>query len=194
MHSAYFFNSFIAGDAEAGIRAMENSGGESSSDDDAADFARVRRGKLKRNQSRKRQVVFDEDDEKSEEDNVEEVDTESVINLASPEPTKSRPNLKPKETVLDSKPKIASSGPIDMEVDEENGMSEAELPANNNRLHTDVILSTPEHSGQPVEHLSGVKREGNSGSGVEASEVGPSGPKRKKVLKTRLDDRGREGK
>lgn len=70
-----------------------------------------------------------------------------------------------------------------MEVDEENkvvGNSES-----------DQAVTIPEEASKPVEPSVGVKREAESGPG--ASSKPPPGPKRKKVLKTRINDRGKEG-
>lgn len=180
-----FLTTVLAGDAEAGIKAMEADGGEASSEEDVGDFARMRRCKAKKIMSRKRHIVFDEDEEMSEN---EEIDPEAVVNLASPEPPKVKTQVTPceTETLQPVQKSHISVAPTDMEVDEARPTSRVESPENVSCGQPDVISSTPEHSG--------LKRDGGASEpATEASEVAPAGPKRKKILKTRIDERGREG-
>lgn len=161
---------------------MEGDGSEPSSDEEASDFARIRRCQAKNSKGRKRQVVFDED--LSEDEDV--MNTQVAINLASPEPFKKKTQVKTDEPQkMNSEVKVESAGPTEMEIDEER------KPISNPQ--PDVVASIPEKSSKPVESLGGVKREAESGSGPGANAKPPPGPKRKKVLKTRINDRGREG-
>ena len=173
----------FTGDAEAGIRAMEGDGSEPSSDEEASDFALIRRCQAKNGKGRKRQVVIDED--LSEDEDV--MNSQVAINLASPEPFKKKTQVKSDEPQkTSSEVNVDPVGPTEMEIDEERKTISNPQP--------DVIARLPENISKPVKPSSGVKREAESGSGPGASAKPPPGPKRKKVLKTRLDDRGKEGK
>jgi DNA polymerase delta subunit 3 len=174
----------LAGDAEAGIKAMEADDGEASSEEDVADFARMRRCKAKKSTSRKRHIVFDEDEEMSEN---EEIDPEAVVNLASPEPSKVKTQARARETetVKPVQKSHVSVAPTDMEVDEAMPTTRAESPENLSCGQPDAIASTPEHSG--------LKRDGGASEPATETSEKASGPKRKKLLKTRIDERGREG-
>lgn len=169
----------VAGDAEAGIRAMEADGNESRSDGEGNDFARIRRCQAKNGKGRKRQVVFDE--ELSEDDEI--INSQAAINLASPEPFK---KSVPVETVerqnVDTRAEADFVGPTGMEIDEEKGDNSSSQPV--------VVASTPEKAHQPVGSSGGVKREAEIETEILAKPH--PGPKRKKVLKTRIDNRGRE--
>lgn len=166
----------FAGDAEAAIRATEGDGSEPSSDEETSDFARIRRCQAKNGKGRKRQVIMDEDFSEDEEG----MNSEVAINLASPEPFKKKTLVKT-DAQNDSGVKIELPGPTEMEVEEE-----SKIPSD---LQSDLVVAVPEEVTKPVEASVGVKREAESG----ASAKPPSGPKRKKVLKTRINDRGKEG-
>lgn len=98
-----------------------------------------------------------------------------AINLASPEPFKKKTQVKT-EPENDSVAKKDSAEPTAMEIDEETE-------------NISSPQSVPEELSKPVESSVGVKREAES----EASAKPPPGPKRKKVLKTRINERGKEG-
>lgn len=167
----------ITGDAEAAIRATEGDGSEPSSDEEASDFARIRRCQAKNGNGRKRQVVLDEDISEDEEG----MNSHVAINLASPEPFKRKTQVKT-DAENDSGAKIDLPGPTEMELDEESKIVR----------QSDLGVTVPEEVSKPVESSVGVKREAESGSGPRASAKPPPGPKRKKVLKTRINERGKE--
>lgn len=160
---------------------MEGDGSGPSSDEEASDFARIRRCQGKNGKRRKRQVVFDEDF--SEDEDV--MNSQVAINLASPEPFKKKNQLKTDESQkMNSEVEVDPAGPTEMEIDEKN--ETISYP------HSDVA-SVTEKLSKPVESSGGVKRETESGYGPGASAKPPPGPKRKKVLKTRINERGKEG-
>ncbi|KAG0559817.1 hypothetical protein KC19_10G131500 [Ceratodon purpureus] len=167
---------------KAGNRAMENDGSELSSDQEASDFARIRRCQAAKNgKGRKRQVVFDED--LSDDEDV--MNSQVAINLASPLPFKKKPQVKTDEPKkMKAEVKIDHTGPTEMEIDEEKKTI--------SNLQSDVVASILEISSKPVESSGGVKREAESESGPGTSAQPPSGPKRKKVFKTRINESGKE--
>lgn len=167
----------VTGDAEAAIRAAEGDGSGGSSDEEVPDFGRIRRCQAKNGKGRKRQVVMDEDVSDDEEDWNSQV----AINLASPEPFRKKTQVK-KDAENDSEAEAELQGPTEMEVDEE-----SKVVGNSD---SDQAVTIPEEASKPVEPSVGVKREAESGPG--ASSTPPPGPKRKKVLKTRINDRGKE--
>ncbi|XP_056173402.1 uncharacterized protein LOC115681277 isoform X2 [Syzygium oleosum] len=159
--------------AEAQICAHEAA--ELNSDDEGQDVNFKRSSKTEG--GRKRRVVFDFSDEDENED---------AVNLASPDFPKARSILASKESTkeLVSKKKCEEDN---MEVDE-------------------VKVSEEEHHQPPKEDVSAVSRgmnigmcslKGqNRGSSKDVSnkvtDSAPTSPKRRKVLKTRIDERGRE--
>lgn len=160
---------------------MEGDGSEPSSDEEASDFARIRRCQGKNGKGRKRQVVLDE--ELSEDEDI--MNSQVAINLASPEPFKKKAQLKTDESqIIHFEVKVDPAGPVKMEIDEER--------ENIGYPHSDVASVTEKFS-KPVESWGGVKREAESGSGPGTTAKPPPGPKRKKVLKTRINERGKEG-
>lgn len=169
----------VTGDAEAAIRAREGDGSEPSSDEEATDFARIRRCQAKNGKGRKRQVVFDEDLSEDEEG----MNSQVAINLASPEPFKKKTQVK-REGENDSGAKVDLPGPTEMEIDDESNIFD--------NPQSDLGITVPEEVNKPVESSVGVKREAESASGPGANAKAPTGPKRKKVLKSRINDRGKE--
>lgn len=160
--------------AEAQICAHEAA--ELNSDDEGQDVNFKRSSKTEG--GRKRRVVFDFSDEDENED---------AVNLGSPDFPKARSILASKESTkeLVSEKKCEEDK---MEVDE-------------------VKVSEEEHHQPPKEDVSAVSRgmnigmcslKGqNRGSSKDAdnkvTNPAPTSPKRRKVLKTRIDERGREG-
>jgi DNA polymerase delta subunit 3 len=179
-----------AGDADRGIRAMEASVSEASSDDDVSGFAQRRGGQLMRSAGRKRQIVLDEDEEMSakEEENPDSIECEEVVSLASP-PSKSSPSVVAEEKSKENtKAKVHLSGPLTAAIDKERKISWNEKHADGPEKVEGVLEPS---CAQPVENQ--ILHEGKAEPSSVVSDKAPSGPKRKKVLRTRIDNRGREG-
>ena len=141
---------------------------------------------MRRSSNRKRRVVFDFSDEDEDEDDV--------VSLASPD----FPN---KQSSLDSTPndkKTSEKTTLNFDSQEENKSTvkeeratdqKARLPLRENVsaiskcTHTGKSSSEKLQSGAPEVHLS--KHSVNNPP--------PCSPKRRKVMKTRIDERGREG-
>lgn len=112
------------------------------------------------------------------------MNSQVAINLASPEPFKKKTQVK-REGENDSGAKVDLPGPTEMEIDDESNIFD--------NPQSDLGITVPEEVNKPVESSVGVKREAESASGPGANAKAPTGPKRKKVLKSRINDRGKEG-
>lgn len=201
----------VTGGAEPRICALDSSF-EASSDDDAADFARLRRGQVKNSSGRKRLVVFDDEISDVEK---EDMNSESIVSLASLELPRKGPDLlaavlqkkKPKqkpgiastEKLPDEKPKITpvvkimgTSSPdaspngkhivsAGLEVKEAKDLAETEAPDCGWQLRDDFVNA---------EDAIKSKQGADFGGGTSGT-VKP-GTKKRKVIKTHIDGRGRE--
>eukprot|EP00249_Psilotum_nudum_P024979 c29338_g2_i2 orf=344-2116(-) len=206
------------GDAEACLRVVEAACDVSSGDDDddAADFACVRRGRLVNGNGRKRRVVLE--DEISDEENEEVFDSQKVVRLASPELPKQRINstaeLHGKDQLggrfLDGTKK--GEGKKDTRTD--SGIKDVISPVfpssnkhNDGEAHgkaNGLGLSDDEAKLDGVPHtnligIGGLVQEVGKAmhkpeilSSTDVGTLPKSAPKKRKVLKTHIDDHGRE--
>ncbi|XP_076940600.1 uncharacterized protein LOC143609846 [Bidens hawaiensis] len=148
---------------DAQVRANESLEDESSDDDDQqVNFKRAVNGEG--NDNRKRRVVMDYSDE---DDNVED-----AVNLASPDPPKMQ------VSVLDSKKSSTISGleSKNLDFDEEKEVKKEKVDKID---HKSVNENKRPHENE-------VKQEDKTSDAVK------NASKKRKVLKTRIDDRGRE--
>ncbi|ONK80586.1 uncharacterized protein A4U43_C01F19490 [Asparagus officinalis] len=170
--------------AEAQICAEEAANAMSSDDDDEADL-NYKRG-LNGSNNRKRRVVMDFSDEDEEEENV--------VRLASPDP----PNVRPTSTSshdigkLEEK-KLSSEHPKEEKLEVKqgktkekySGLCEGDLRVGNKHDITGISLHKKSQNNIPnaVDEVTEANNEETNASTL---------PKRRKVLKTRIDERGRE--
>lgn len=185
------------GNADTLARSHDDSF-NASSDDDAANFAHIWRGQVKGTSRRMRRMVVD-DDMSDEED--EELDSENIVSLSSPEVPKERSETsavskrhsstgKPPETAAPKEKKVkTSSGRKDT------GLSPSSAHTSPKEVRVDSAdtnLDSKKKSGN-----NDFKAEDETNKSVHMAEKGTSstaapGPKKRKVLKTYIDDRGRE--
>lgn len=143
----------------------------STDEEDAANFACLRRGDVKNKSKRTRRMVVDDDI--SDEDNAQ-LEDETIISLSSPEVPKNK-----KETLIlpdeSGKRLQVSSPPL-------NEGKEDSLNIDKGKVKKDrkKALDADDQTSKPV-------RAATNGEGTAAPE-----PKKRKVLKTRMDERGRE--
>ena len=173
----------LAANAEAQICAREALDGGSSDDDgEKINFKRASNGEG----SRKRRVVFDLSDEDEYEDSV---------NLASPDIPKGQSSLDQKQST-----KILVS---------ENSKLNSEKEIENKSKVKEEMVTDKEPNLPLREDSSVISKGANAGTSSpekvqicipesdlnedKATLVAPNSPKRRKVLKTRIDERGREG-
>ncbi|CAA7036966.1 unnamed protein product [Microthlaspi erraticum] len=142
------------------------------SDDETRD---VDFGRAAKNDSRKRKVIFDFSDEEEFED---------VISLASP-PTSPKINPRPEsEQTKDPVPeKPDASVSREMKTDEREVKEE-------DRQKT--VSEKEKSMASSMEKVQAISSEAEVKPSKGRNSGAPSSPKRKKVLKTRIDDRGRE--
>ncbi|KAI7730884.1 hypothetical protein M8C21_004414 [Ambrosia artemisiifolia] len=147
---------------DAQVRANESVEDESSDDDDQQ--MNFKRASNGEGNNRKRRVVLDFSDE---EDNVED-----AVNLASPDPPKKQ------VAVLDSKKSSSISGleNKNLNFDEQKEVKNVKATETDSKALNDNILS----------HENDVNQEDKT------SDAAKNGTKKRKVLKTRIDERGRE--
>lgn len=144
--------------------------------------------------SRKRKVFFDSD---------EENDDENIVSLSSPDPPQSN-------SLLNSKSSVVEEKKLDLELEGEKetkiepkpektiNVKQEKAVRNPSKVPLKVPAVTNDHDAsgtcttEKVHHQL-PKRLNDDGMNVRAGEIASSGPKRKKVLKTRVDERGREG-
>lgn len=121
-----------------------------------------------KNDNRKRKVIFDFSDD----------EYEDVISLASPSSPKvnSRPDVE-----LSSE----DSGPEKPDADREIKSEEPEVSKEDRQKTASTTLS--------MEKIQAIGSEAKVNPSKGRTTEVPSSPKRKKVLKSRIDDRGREG-
>lgn len=150
------------------------------SDDETRD---VNFGRASKNDSRKRKVIFDFSDD----------ECEDVISLASP----TSPKIKPcpeSEQIKDSSPEKPDVARASREMK----TNEAEVSEEENRqktasADTSGVRKKEKSMASSTEKVQAVGSEAEVKPSKGRNSEVPSSPKRKKVLKTRIDDRGREG-
>lgn len=181
---------------EAQICAREAVEDGSSDDDDCRDvnFKRSSNGEG----SRKRRVVFDYSDEEDE--------YKDAVSLSSPDPPKLQSSLDSKQI---SKSSLDSKQASNTPVLEKNKLDFNEEKEDKPKVKTEK--ATNSESNQLSRDESSVSSKGKN-AGVSSSDkihshvpknnasvkdkvanAAPNSPKRRKVLKTRIDERGREG-
>ncbi|KAI5073790.1 hypothetical protein GOP47_0011803 [Adiantum capillus-veneris] len=161
---------------------------ESSDDEDAANFARLRRGDLKSKGKRTRRMVVDDDI--SDEDNADE----TFVSLSSPEVPKEK-----KETSVlpdkNGKRSHASEAHLKEEKedtictvrDKEKKNGKKKLDADNQASEPARTVTNGKKKLDADNQTSGPARTTTKGASAAAPE-----PKKRKVLKTKMDERGRE--
>ncbi|MCO5596460.1 hypothetical protein L7F22_050523 [Adiantum nelumboides] len=143
----------------------------SSDDEDATNFARLRRADLKSKSKRTRRMVMDDD---ISDDDIAEVEAETIVSLSSPEGPKERKEI----SVLSEK----------------NGRSSHASVTHLNEGKEDPICTVRDKEkkdGKKASDVDNQTREPARASTNGASTTPPE-PKKRKVLKTRMDERGRE--
>lgn len=137
--------------------------------------------------TRKRRVVFDDSDE--------EDDFKEAITLASPELSKMDPMLCSKQS-SNSTDLEKKNLTIDEEMDDLANVKDKREAETNQPLKeepsapTKVTNSSISSREVKVDHVSAVHTNVNH----KRTDTAPVSPKRRKVIKTRIDERGREGK
>lgn len=127
---------------------------------------------------RKRRVVFDFSDEEDE--------YEDAVDLASPGLLKTESLVASKDQLKDKELKLDMDGPKD------NALKLKKENSTVNELHQEDI-SSPETGRKPAVSTVEKVQSSEINSNVKTSHDAPTSSKRKKVLKTRIDERGREG-
>lgn len=165
--------SLIGAEAQKPSHDTEDKGG---SDDETRD---VNFRRASKNDNRKRKVIFDLSDE----------ECEDVISLASP--TSPKINSRP-----DSE-KTKDSGPEEPDASGEIKTDEPEFTkeARQETASADTcgVRKNEKSVASSVEKIKAIGSEAEVNSSKGKITDAPSSPKRKKVLKSRIDDRGREG-
>ncbi|XP_057958362.1 uncharacterized protein LOC131151135 [Malania oleifera] len=169
--------------AEAQICAQEAVEGGSSDDDEDANFKRASNGES----GRKRRVVFDFSDEEN--------DYEDAVNLASPDLPKvqSRFDLKQStKSVVPGKNILNCGGKIEdkpkVKEDKATNRKSDQSLAEDSLVISKSNSSEPSSSEKTQSHISTDDVNKND----KVIDAAPNSPKRRKVLKTRIDERGRE--
>lgn len=172
--------------ADAQISACEALDAVSSDDDGQYSRKRESNGEI----SRKRRVVFDFSDD--------EDDNENVVSLASPDPPKRQPvlnstdetkNLAVEEKKLNFEEKKGEKLDIKKQKTTESD-SRARLKVDSEAASKNIntkISSSEKIQSHVLEGLEDQHKKN------QASDAAHTSPKRKKVLRTRIDERGREG-
>lgn len=119
--------------------------------------------------NRKRRVIFDSSDEEGED----------AVNLASPDPPKTKTSVGSKQNL--NTPEVEKT--LHFEENEKtdkqlNRESLANIESKNQISTSDILGHGPSN---------------DVNTGVKMTDAAPKSPQRKKVLKTRIDERGREG-
>lgn len=159
---------------------------DENSDDDAEEvnFKRASNGQG----NKKRRVVFDLSDEDEYED---------AVNLASPDPPKKKSSIESDQnskTLVPKMPDLIVDKPSKDEVKVKEEKTTNREP--NRSLEEETSLVSKSTNGK---HSSSVKLENQHldpdlNKKDKVTDAAPNSPKRRKVLKTRIDERGREGK
>lgn len=169
----------VSDSADAQISARENLDAPNSDDDDDVNFKRP-----SNDGGKKRRVVFDDSDEE---------DYEMAVNLGSPDVPKGKScqDAKQKSTTLDIMNSILK---FDEQEECKPIVKKEKIIGDVNHSFQDDLLALDK--GKNVK----IAPEGNHGRTPDVdmsnknkgADVAPSSPKRRKVLKTRIDERGRE--
>ncbi|KAI3675038.1 hypothetical protein L1987_84620 [Smallanthus sonchifolius] len=157
------FDNIIPISNDAQVRASESVLEDESNDDDDDQQMNFKRTSNGEGSNRKRKVVFDFSDE--------EDDTKDVVNLASPDPPK-------KQIALDSKKssRILVLENKNLDFDEQKEVKKEKAP---------TIDPNSLNENKCSDKYDAVQKD-------KASDAVQNGIKKRKVLKTRIDDRGRE--
>ncbi|CAM6089957.1 unnamed protein product [Calypogeia fissa] len=171
----------LAGDAEARIQALEAEDG--SEDDMVSEFTSLRRGKVV-NGGRRRMIVDDGDDD--DDGGAEDDDSETIIRISTPESPE-----KEKGSHLGTSGNHVAKKEGSSKVQERGPSPDRKVPKIQGKPGTQEA-----NLGLDVDSKMKVKRESSPDTEIHPA---PSVPdparvvsKRKKVLKTRIDERGRE--
>lgn len=170
--------------AEAQICAREAVEGASSDEDGQdANFKRASNG----DGGRKRRVVFDFSDEEEE--------FEDAVNLASPDPPKGKSCIvskqSPKPLVPDKINLISDQQKQDKPKVKEEKSSNRE--SNLSPREDSSVLSKGKNNGiSSSDKIAGGVPEIDVNKKDKVTDAAPNSPKRRKVMKTRIDERGRE--
>ncbi|KAK4750675.1 hypothetical protein SAY87_004157 [Trapa incisa] len=124
---------------------------------------------------RKRRVVFDFSDEENE--------NEDAVSLASPGLPKSRPLMLSEEQLKEEKSNL------DLDGAKEDSLKVKKGKSLDDEMHHEEI-SAPDTGREP--EISTIKKVHEINSNAKTDDTAPPSPKRKKMLKTRIDERGRE--
>lgn len=149
-------------------------------EDDAED---VNFSRASNSVNRKRRMVLDLSDEEELED---------AVNLASPDPPKAKSctdskrvlSAKNPNTMFDELREDESKAKEDKEVDKESNQSLSDDSVINKKVNPEIPVTVKTEDDIPENDIKKNK---------EADSTRNSPPKRRKVLKTRIDERGREG-
>ncbi|KAM7495379.1 hypothetical protein LguiB_029988 [Lonicera macranthoides] len=180
-------NSAVSAEAQICAReAVED--GSSDDDDDCRDVNFKRSSNCEG--SRKRRVVFDYSDE-------EEDEYKDAVSLSSPDPPKLQSSLDSKQfskSFLDSKK--ASETPVleknKLDFDEEKEVK-TEKATNSESNQLSLVLSNGKNAVvSSSDKIHCRIPENNASMKDKVANAAPNSPKRRKVLKTRIDERGRE--
>ncbi|KAK2992537.1 LOW QUALITY PROTEIN: hypothetical protein RJ640_004311, partial [Escallonia rubra] len=168
--------------AEAQIFAREAVENENSDDDDGENvkFKRASNGEG----SRKRRVVFDFSDDEDE--------CKDAVSLASPDPPKSKSSINPQES---SKSALLQKNNLNfVEQNKDDLMVKEETNIESKKLFTkESVVSNDKESGiSSSDKIESRIPQNDAVMKGEVINVAPNSPKRKKVFKTCIDERGRE--
>ncbi|KAK2998384.1 hypothetical protein RJ639_022926, partial [Escallonia herrerae] len=171
----------LATTAEAQIFAREAVENESSDDD--GENVKFKRGSNGEG-SRKRRVVFDFSDDEDE--------CKDAVSLASPDPPKSKSSINPQESSKSAVPQKNNLNFVEQNKDDL--MVKEDTDIESKKLFTkESGVSNDKESG--ISSSDKIESRIPQNDAVLKGEVinsAPNSPKRKKVFKTRIDERGRE--
>lgn len=146
----------------------------SSDDETEVNFRRT----SNREAGRKRRVVFDLSDEEDE--------YEDAVDLASPGLPKAQSLVASNDQLKDNKLKLDMDGP------KEDALKLKKENSTTNELYQEDI-SSPDTGRKPAVSTVEKVQSSEINSNVKTADDAPTSSKRKKMLKTRIDERGREG-
>ncbi|XP_021895016.1 uncharacterized protein LOC110812531 [Carica papaya] len=175
------------GNADAQIHFLEAVDNRDSDDEDAQDVNLTRASNGE--DSRKRRLVLDYSDD----------EYEDAVSLASPDISGqsslgTKGNCKP---LIPEKPSLVLNKEKENELKEENEPKvKEEMSTNSNQLHQDDSLVLRKSMKSDISSSEKIQNgvSANDINKEKPTEAANNSPKRRKVLKTRIDERGREGK